>query len=106
RFLHYQISTFRPRNRASEIKKVVFRIHPLDQNVLHRDAGRAKVTRHPHSLQDAGRISRSSNRTWRAVKHRSMRGAAAAKVVPLDKACKATSLAGAHHMNFLIGVEH
>src|SRR5262245_13219305 len=53
---------------------------------------------HPHTLQHTRRICRRTDRARRAVEHRTVRCAAAAKMMSLHKAGKATALAGSHDM--------
>src|SRR5881397_993210 len=60
------------------------------------------MARHPLAFPDARRKGRCTDRAWRAMKHGTVRGAAAAKMMPFHKTCETASLAGRHHVHALV----
>ena len=61
------------RHCSAQIEKIVFLIDARDAQVLHRDPLITQMSRHSHALDDARRKRRRTDRSRRAVEHRSVR---------------------------------
>src|SRR5262249_16138031 len=73
--------------------------------VLYSHACIAQMSRHPHSLQNAGGVSRRTDGTGSTMEHRAVRGTAAAEMMALHKSGKPTPFASSHDVDKFVPVE-
>src|SRR5690242_2889927 len=103
--LDQNIGFGRLRHSAAYEQKIVFLIDTRDAQIPYGDVGISYMARYPHFFNDARRKRRSADRTRRAMEHRAVRGAVAAKVMPFDQTGEAVSFAGADHVHQFVGIE-
>src|SRR3990172_3348244 len=101
-----QIAAVGSRYRPSEQQEVLFLAHFHDLQVLHRDPLLSHVPCRSHPRQYPRRVGGCTNRAGRPMKHRSVRGAAATKVMPLHHTGEPLALAHAADVDALGGSEH
>src|SRR5215471_10379680 len=87
-------------------KKIVFLVDPRNAKILHRHTSIPHMSRHTHPFQNARWVRGGTDRTGSAMEHRSVRCAAAAKMMPFDEACKSTALAGSNNVHEFVWIEN
>src|SRR5262249_29620694 len=93
-FFDEHLAAGRTGHRPADEKEIVFLIDSGDDHVANSYSRIPHVAGHPHPLNDSRRESGSADRTGSAVKHRTMCGPAAAKVMTLDQTRESAAFAG------------